>query len=253
MRFTTEVANIRDVMQVCRNGHVITDLLHSYPQRGLLHCDRCGAQTLEHCLTCGAGIPGAIPVPDLPTAGSCAPPNYCATCGAAFPWSNGPRLPAVNVPGQLEHLLRRLPLIIRQLRWRQTDRPPFRVEDGRDLDDLLRALLPLYFDDIRLEGRSPRYAAGNRTDFLLFPQQVVITAKLASPDLREAQISEQFQEDTAHCRQLSCGRLIVFVYDPEGLLREPAVLERAWSSRQDDLDVRCIIAAHPLTTTSPTQ
>ena len=39
--------NSHDVMQVCRNGHVITDLLHTYPERGLSHCDRCGAPILQ--------------------------------------------------------------------------------------------------------------------------------------------------------------------------------------------------------------
>ena len=51
---------VSDVMQVCHNGHVITDLLHTYPERGLSHCDRCGAPTRDRCGTCGRLITGAV-------------------------------------------------------------------------------------------------------------------------------------------------------------------------------------------------
>jgi hypothetical protein len=230
-----------DVMQVCRNGHVITDLLRSYPERGLLHCDRCGAQTLDHCLTCGQAIPGAVYVPGLPAAGSCPPPNYCVTCGAAYPWTTRPRLPSSNSRAQLEHLLRRLPLIARQLRFRQTDRQPFRIEDERDLEDLVRALLPLHFDDIRSESRTPRYSPGKRSDFVLAGQNIAITVKLVVPGFREPQITGQLEEDTAYYVRHSCNTLMVFIYDPEGQLRESATLEKALSGRRDSVEVRCII------------
>jgi hypothetical protein len=81
------------------------------------------------------------------------------------------------------------------------------------------------------------------TDFLLAPQGLVITCKLARPDLREPQLAEQFREDTAYHREQRHGTsLIGFVLDPQGLLHEPAVLEGAWASREDDFDVRCVIS-----------
>ena len=43
------------------------------------------------------------------------------------------------------------------------------------LDDLMRAVLPLHFDDVRPQGRTPHYAAGTRTDFLLAPERVAVT------------------------------------------------------------------------------
>ena len=243
MTQASEAMGLRDVMQVCRNGHVITDLLHSYPERGLFHCDRCGAQTLDRCATCGANIPGAIQVLGLPPAGTCPPPNYCAVCGAAFPWTVRPQVALSNPRGQLETMLRRLPQVVRQLRCRQTNRPPFRVQDEQDLEDLLRALLALHFDDVRPEIRTPRYAAGNRTDFLLFPQGFALTAKLAGPLLREPGIANQLKEDVAYYSgKKHCSSLLTCVYDAEGLLREPAALEKAWSIREEGLEVRCIIA-----------
>jgi hypothetical protein len=243
MSHTIDSASTHDVMQVCRNGHVITDLLLGYPERGLFHCDRCGAQTLDRCPTCGEHIPGAIHVPGLPPAGSRPAPNYCSTCGAAFPWTIRPRLPQANPRSQLESLLRRLPQVVRQLRWRQTERPPLRVEEERDLEDVVRAFLPLLFDDVRLEKRTPRYAPGSRTDFLLSAESIVLAVKLAGTDARASEIAGEVREDAAYyAGRMGWHSLMVLVYDPEGMLREPAALERAWSSQEGELAVRCIIA-----------
>src|SRR6266581_1593595 len=83
---------LQDVMRVCRNGHVITDLLHAYPDRGLSHCDRCGASTLDRCTTCGLEIPGAVHVPGLVPVGRSQPPQFCSACGAPFSWIRKPEM-----------------------------------------------------------------------------------------------------------------------------------------------------------------
>jgi hypothetical protein len=233
-----------DVMLVCRNGHVITDLVHTYPERVCTHCDRCGATAVDHCLTCGQKLPGAVAVPGLVPIGRLEPPQYCSTCGAAFPWARRPSATGAGPLFALEVLLRRLPRVVRQMRVRHGDRPPFRVEDERDLEDLLRALLPLQFDDVRLQGRTPRYAPGTRTDFLLMPAAIALTAKRATPALREPQIAEQLREDIAAYAGLRDRRMLVgFIYDPEELLYQPRQRELAWSQAQEELDVRCIIAS----------
>src|SRR5271166_5959126 len=95
---------VQDVMQVCRNGHVITDRLRQEPQRGLAHCDRCGAATLDSCPTCGQGLPGAVVVPGLAPVGA-RPPLYCSTCGAAFPWNEPARTGDSEQLARLEALL----------------------------------------------------------------------------------------------------------------------------------------------------
>jgi hypothetical protein len=231
---------VQDVMQVCRNGHVITNRLRSDPDSGRTHCNQCGAATLARCLTCGQDLPGAGLVLDLVTIGACAPPRFCPGCGAAFPWVRRPR-PAAGPLALLDPLLRRLPLVIRQLRWRQGDRPPFRMEDERDLDDLLRALLPLHFDDVRLESRTPRYSACTRTDLLLAHERTALAVKWARAGLREPQLAEQGKEDVAYYRQRAgCRALVVFVYDPEALLRDRPLLETMAEDR-GDLEVRCIV------------
>jgi hypothetical protein len=141
--------------------------------------------------------------------------------------------------------LRRLPAVVRELRWRQTDLPPFQVQDERDLEDLLRALLALHFEDVRPLSRTPTYSTGTRTEFLLAPEQTVVVVKIASRHGRPCpDLAAQFAEDGRHHRDnKTCRRLVGFVYDPEGVVREPAALERAWSSGDDELDMRCVIAA----------
>jgi hypothetical protein len=233
---------VQDVMQVCRNGHVITDLLRTRPERGRTHCDRCGADTFDSCLTCGRELPGALAVPGLTPVGARQPPHYCPACGAAFPWAKGPSPAPAGPLACLEGMLRRLPLVIRQLRVRHGDRPPFRVADERDLEDLLRALLPLHFDDVRPQSRTPRYAPGTRTDYLLAPARLVVTAKIARRDVLEPQLAEQLREDAEHYRkEKSCDTLVSFVYDPEGLLREPRVLA-ACAGAEAEPEVVCIVA-----------
>lgn len=240
MDFDTHSAT--DIMQVCLNGHVITDRLTSDPESGRTHCDRCGAATLDHCCTCGSKLPGVLPVPDLMPIGASPAPRYCATCGAAFPWVRRPRA-APSAMKLLEPLLRRLPSMIRQLRWRQGDGPPFRVENERDLEDLVRAVLPLRFDEVRLESRTPRYSSRTRTDFFLPRGKIAITVKYVRGDLLEPQLREQWNEDIAYYRGWpSCRVLVGYIYDPEGLLHEWRILQKTLSDSLDDLKLWPVIA-----------
>src|SRR5262245_33190640 len=237
-------SSLQDVMQVCRNGHVIKELLQTYPEPGRSHCDRCGAATLDRCPTCGLEIPGAVHVPGLVPVGRSQPPEFCSACGAAFPWSRKTEPePALDPLANLERLLRRLPRVIRQLRSRHGNRTPFQVADEHDLEDLLRALLPIHFDHICPESRTPCYAHVTRTDFRLKPEGIALTLKRAPSLDCEKHLGEQLQEDVAYYeRQNTCRTLVGFIYDPEGFLREPAQLELMWSKPQDRLELRCIIA-----------
>ena len=64
------------------------------------------------------------------------------------------------------------------------ERAPFAVRDDRDLDDLMRALLPIQFDDVRPLARTPRYA-GNRGACLLSPEDIVVVSHLVERGLDE--------------------------------------------------------------------
>jgi REase_DpnII-MboI/Uncharacterized protein conserved in bacteria (DUF2321) len=233
----------RDVMQVCLRGHVITDALVSHPEQGANHCDRCGAPTVCSCQTCGQGIPGAAPLPGMFTLGHRMAPQHCPGCGAAFPWAEDRVVAAMpDTLTALETLLRRLPLTVRQLRDRRDSRPTLKVDDVFDLEDLLRAVLPLQFDDVRRQSRTPSYCATVRTDFLVGPNRAAVTAKLLQARASEPQLVREACEDIAfYERQTECGGLVILIYDPEQFLFEPRHFEAALRG-EDGLDVRCVVA-----------
>lgn len=146
----------------------------------------------------------------------------------------------------LEKFLRRLPRVIRQLRVRQEDRPPFRVNDERDLEDLLRSLLPLYFDDVRPESRSVSYASASNTDFwiTLESEAMVLMVKRVRTNVGEQQVGAQIKEDVDYYEALGELRtLMCFIHDPAGILQEPRQLEERWSGLRDGLTVRCVIVS----------
>jgi hypothetical protein len=231
-------------MQVCRNGHVITDLRNSFPEHTRTHCERCGASTLDRCPTCGHEIPGAVYVPEAAPIGARRPPDYCSVCGAPFPWTaRRQKRPAPAALAVLESLLRRLPLVTRQLRDRHADRPSFRIDDEYDLEDLLRALLPLHFDDIRYERRTPRYTSGSRTDFLLAPSALALTVKHANARLREDVIVAQLAEDISYYRHRNYRALVACIFDPEKIVRDPEQRETAWAGLSEEVQVRPVIAS----------
>jgi hypothetical protein len=235
---------VRDVMQVCRNGHVITDLLHTFPERALSHCDRCGAVTYDACLTCGQELPGATYIPEAAPIGQPHPPQFCSACGASFPWTRRPPAASSQAPlCILENLLRKVPLVARELRDRHGTRPAFRIDDEHDLEDLLRALLPLHFADIRLESRTPSYAVDTRTDFLLSFSGIALHAKLASApgDVRHLEL--EIREDIYYYKKRGIRTLVIFVYDPESRLGGFLQLETTLSNLSDDMCVRPVIAS----------
>jgi hypothetical protein len=71
---------------VCRRGHLITDDVSRHPEVGV-RCTKCGAAVLVACPDCGHRIRGAYYVEGVVFLGEPSPPpNFCDSCGAAFPW-----------------------------------------------------------------------------------------------------------------------------------------------------------------------
>jgi REase_DpnII-MboI/Uncharacterized protein conserved in bacteria (DUF2321) len=234
----------RDVMLVCWNGHVITDLLRARPDLRLSRCDRCGAPTLHRCPTCGEELPGANRVHGLEPVGTRPVPRSCPRCGVEFPWAGRVTAVATDPLGKLERLLRRLPLVARQLQSRFRGRPPFAVRDDRDLEDLVRGLLPLHFDDIRPVSRTPKYEPATRMDFVLAPEGLVVAAHLAPMGVAEDDVVNWLTADVAHYEERRPpDRLVFFVYDPERRLPNPERLEAQWTRGDGQVGVTCVIAS----------
>jgi hypothetical protein len=145
----------------------------------------------------------------------------------------------------LERLLRRFHRTARQLKHRHKDRAAFSIQDEYDVQDLLHAILRGLFDDVRPEEYTPSYAGGaSRMDFLLKSEQIVLEIKFASPSLQDKQIGEQLIVDIKRYQSHpDCRRLICFVYDPLGNLKNPAGLETDLSGIHEKLEVKVIVVS----------
>jgi hypothetical protein len=124
-------------------------------------------------------------------------------------------------------LINKFHAISRQLRSRYAGRETIKITDEYDVQDLMHALLRLYFDDIRREEWNPSYAGGStRSDFLLKREQVVIEIKKTRSSMSDKELGEQLIIDVAKYRQHpDCKVLMCFVYDPEGIIGNPKGIE----------------------------
>jgi len=144
---------------------------------------------------------------------------------------------------KIEIILTRFHQIARQLRRRHDNRPTLDIEDEYDVQDLLHALLRLFFDDIREEEWTPSYAGGaSRVDFLLKLEKTLIEVKKARKSLTAKAIGDQLIIDIAlYQAHPDCESLICFVYDPDGYVRNATGLENDLSKRHGNLLVKVYV------------
>ncbi|MFC1712719.1 hypothetical protein ACFL6S_03560 [Candidatus Poribacteria bacterium] len=118
----------------------------------------------------------------------------------------------------LENLCKRFHLVARQLRSRRENRATLEIEDEYDVQDLLHALLKIFFDDVRPEEWTPSYAgSSSRMDFLLKIEKIVVEVKKTRKGLKDKEIGDQLLIDIGRYRSHpDCETLVCFVYDPEG-------------------------------------
>lgn len=75
-----------DVMQVCLNGHKITDSYNRNPEFRKKFCDICGEKTITSCPKCDAPIRGKHHLEGAVVLGFQTPvPVHCPYCGASYP------------------------------------------------------------------------------------------------------------------------------------------------------------------------
>lgn len=134
--------------------------------------------------------------------------------------------------------------VVRSLRGRYDGRTTIDVNDEYDVQDLLHALLRLYFEDVRKEEWTPSYAGGSaRMDFLLKNERVVIEVKKTRNTLSDKELGNQLIIDKEKYKQHpDCSQLLCFVYDPEGRIANPRGLENDLNSEEgDSFKVKVII------------
>jgi hypothetical protein len=116
------------------------------------------------------------------------------------------------------------------------------LADRHDLEDLVRSVLPLQFEDFYQESRTPRYAEQAQLDFLIKRQGLALTLKLAGTGWHEAGLLEELAEDARYYeRRPHCHKLVVLVYDAQGVILDRDGRQNAWSRSHGDLDVCCVI------------
>lgn len=233
-----------DVQQVCLNGHQITDNYNRYPQHRKSFCDICGEATIHQCQECNHPIRGDYHVDGVIGFGSeIEVPTHCSNCGKPFPWTSKKSTLQNNVVvhnevnhlALIEQVCSRFHLISRQLKNRYNDRETLEIEDEYDTQDLLHALLQIYFDDIRPEEWTPSYAGGcSRVDFLLKQEGIVIEVKKTRKTLKAKHVGEQLIVDIARYQSHpDCKKLLCFVYDPDGWVSNPKGLENDLNQKEE--------------------
>jgi hypothetical protein len=133
--------------------------------------------------------------------------------------------------------------VARQLRSRHADRETLSVKDEYDVQDLMHGLLRVFFDDVRSEEWTPSYAgSASRIDFLLSKEQIALETKMARKGLDGKKLGEELTIDIVkYAKHPDCKVLVCFAYDPEGLIRNPAAIERDLSKTHGSLVVRVLV------------
>jgi hypothetical protein len=73
-------------MQVCVNGHQITDCADSQPESRQKFCKDCGAKTIDACLHCSSKVRGHHHLEGVSDYSTYPAPRYCIECGEPYPW-----------------------------------------------------------------------------------------------------------------------------------------------------------------------
>lgn len=243
----------QDTMQVCPNGHVINDGFRKYPHRNKDFCDRCGEKTITNCPKCDKPIPGDLQDTGVVAIGfPTSAPDFCEHCGKEFPWKNKKEAEQLKAESEkpieaLQRICSKFHLMARKLRNRHNSRETLDVTDEYDVQDLLSALLVLYFDDIRPEEWTPSYAGKSaRMDFLLKSEKIVVEVKMTRKGLADKEVGDQLIVDIERYKEHpDCDTLICFVYDPDGRITNPQGLSEDLQSQSKD-DLKVIVFINPL-------
>lgn len=147
---------------------------------------------------------------------------------------------------KIKNLLVKFHLIVRKLQLRHETRTPFHIKDEYDVQDLLFALLHIYFDDIRREEyTSSQGGSSSRIDFLLKNEKIVVETKMPRAGLTNKKLADELSVDMIRYQaHPDCKTLICFVYDPKNIIQNPIGFEKDLSRKQGNLEVYVIVVQH---------
>ena len=144
---------------------------------------------------------------------------------------------------QAQQILSKFHTFIANLGRRHQNRPGLEIKDEYDVQDLVRALLCIWFDDVRSEEWTPSYAGKcSRVDFLLKPQGLLIEVKKTREGVTEKEIGDQLIIDIERYRSHpDCKQLLCFVYDPEHRITNPFGFQTDLSRQETGLAVEVMV------------
>jgi hypothetical protein len=136
----------------------------------------------------------------------------------------GSRLDAVKA---LASIADRFLLVQRALRKHPHGKPTIDFHDEWDDQYLFKALLKLFFEDVRDEDYVPSYAGSNsRIDYLLPDYSIGVELKHASSSLTDAEVGSQLIIDRERYQEnKKIGHLVCIIFDPGGWIANPRGIE----------------------------
>ncbi|MCJ1700500.1 hypothetical protein MT356_12300 [Rathayibacter festucae] len=116
----------------------------------------------------------------------------------------------------------------RELAHRHDAQPTIEIKNEYDAQDLYRALLKVFFEDVRPEDYVPTYAgASSRIDFVLPDFALAIELKYTRPSMTAKSLGEELAIDRSRYLSRSDVRhLVCLIFDHNGLIRNPRGLEK---------------------------
>jgi len=141
-----------------------------------------------------------------------------------------------NILETLELIFSKFHIVARQLRQRHDNRDTLSVENEYDVQDLLHAILKIFFSDIRPEEYTSSFAGTHRRmDFLLKDERTVIEVKMTRKTLKNKKVSEQLNDDIITYKSHNyCDTLVCFIYDPVGWINNPVGFENDLADQSTD-------------------
>jgi len=127
----------------------------------------------------------------------------------------------------------------RQLKRRHAGRNTLLVNDEYDAQDLMHALLRVFFSDVRKEEWTPSYAGGSsRIDFLVPEYKLAIELKHGRPSMKKADVGAQLAVDVErYHKHPDVKHLVCLVFDFEGTIENPREVERDLGKPSDRMSV----------------
>ena len=138
---------------------------------------------------------------------------------------------------ELERIFTRFKKIVVQLTRRHDQRETLIIKNEYDVQDLLHALLKLYFDDVRDEEPIPSYAgASSRTDFYIPDIRTFIEVKKTRSNLKDRDLRDQLIIDIEqYQKHPGCEKIYCFVYDPDSFISNPTGIKNDFEEKHQGL------------------